>query len=391
MSVKLSDFDNYQASTAAVGYARDQPAGFTNRIERVAIVGVSSIPCPPVCTYPALNYPILKHLPQQAGGTVGKPITEALLKTGKHTVTALTRAGSTKPAPNGAIPVPVDYDDPSSLVAALEGQQFLIISIPAIGGPPDMHQKLVSAAAKAKVPYVMPNCYGLTRLDDEVLVKETLVGDGPLANIKQVVEAGVSSWITLNCGFWYEFSLAGTADRFGFDFAEKKVVLFDRGTQKIPTSTLPLCGEAVAALLSLKELPEDENDDKSPTVSSWRNKMLCVKSFVVSQRDMLDSANRVMGLKDEDWDVSYEETGARYQRSLEDMAKGDFLHGFARGMYTRVFFPPGVNGAGSLLEPPSPGWANEALGLRGEDLDEATRVAVEMALGDWTDGYVVKK
>ena len=115
-------------------YAKDQPAGFKNHVEAVAIVG--------------------------ATGSVGAHINEHLVKTGKHTVTAITRAGSKSKMPEGVKTASVDYDDESTLVQALKGQQALIITMRA--GPEGMEAtlKLIRAAAKAKVDWIMPNEYG---------------------------------------------------------------------------------------------------------------------------------------------------------------------------------------------------------------------------------------
>jgi len=49
----------------------------------------------------------------------------------------------------------------------------------------------------------------------------------------------------------------------------------------------------------LKELPDDESDT-SLTLSRWMNKPLYISSFLISQRDMLDSVNRVMGTTEKD-------------------------------------------------------------------------------------------
>ncbi|KAL3601087.1 hypothetical protein FPOAC2_05341 [Fusarium poae] len=111
-------------------YAKDQPSGLKNTTERVAIVG--------------------------AAGTIGAYITAALLQTGNHTITALTRENSTNILPNGVIAAYIDYNDESSIVSALKDQQFLIITM-APTAPRDTHRKLVQAAAKAGVPYIMPN------------------------------------------------------------------------------------------------------------------------------------------------------------------------------------------------------------------------------------------
>ena len=73
---------------------------------------------------------------------------EALVATGKHTVTALTRPDSTSEIPNGVKSVTVDYADKESLVAALRGQDALIITL-SITAPPETHPALVEAAGPA--------------------------------------------------------------------------------------------------------------------------------------------------------------------------------------------------------------------------------------------------
>lgn len=102
---------------------------------------------------------IIDHCCYQAGGRIGKWIAEALLNTGKHTVTGITRADSPNKLPEGVIKAA--YSDDSSLVESLKGQQLLIITMHARANP-DAQAKLVDAAVKAGVSYVMPN--GVSRL-----------------------------------------------------------------------------------------------------------------------------------------------------------------------------------------------------------------------------------
>jgi hypothetical protein len=300
---------------------------------------------------------------------VGKYITQELLQTGQHTVTALTRADSKNSLPSSVRTVTVDYDDESTLVAALQNQQFLIITL-SVTAPKDTQSKLIQAAAKAGVPYVMPNCYGVD-ITDEKLLKESLAGEPVKQACAEIEATGVSVWVALVCGFWYEFSLSTGPEWFGFDFKEKKVTFYDDGSTKINVSTWEQCGRAVAALLKFKELPEDEND-KSPTVSGWANKPLFISSFLASQRDMFESWKRITGDKDEDWTIEYEPTAERYQRGIERMQKGD-RRGFAQALYARVFYP---NGGGDYES--RRGLDNSVLGLPKEDLDERTKHAKEM-------------
>jgi hypothetical protein len=283
-------------------------------------------------------------------------------------VTALTRPDSTNKLAPGVKAIHVNYDDETSLVSALQGQQFLIITM-AVTAPGDTQSKLVRAAAKAGVPYVMPNWYG-SDFTNEELGKAIRLGLTARAIVDEIESLGVSKWVMLACSFWYEFSLAGSAIRYGFDFDAKSVTFFDDGNTKIITSTWDQCGRAVAALLSLPELPVDEND-KSPTVSQFGNGAVYISSFLISQKDMFESVKRVTGTTDADWKVSYEESAQRYQDGVEAMKKGD-MRGFGKMLYTRVMFPNGDGDFSDKLH-------NNLLGLPQEDLDERTKVAVEMA------------
>jgi NmrA-like family len=156
-----------------------------------------------------------------------------------HTVTALTRQGSTNKIPVDVKSTFVDYDDEASLVSALEGQQFLITM--AVTAPRHTQNKLVRAAAKAGVPYIMPNWYGCDFANKE-LGKAIHLGLVGQETVDEIESLGVSQWAILACGFWYEFSLAGGEMRYGFDFRNKSVTFFDDGKTKINTSTWSSAG-----------------------------------------------------------------------------------------------------------------------------------------------------
>lgn len=108
-------------------YARDQPAGFRNHIENVAIVG--------------------------ATGSVGEYLTKHLLLTGKHSVTAISRENSNTTMPEGVKVARIDYENPETIVNALKGQQVLIITMKT--GQKEANVKLIEAAAKANVGWIM--------------------------------------------------------------------------------------------------------------------------------------------------------------------------------------------------------------------------------------------
>lgn len=279
---------------------------------------------------------------------------------------ALTRKGSSNKLPEGVVVAPIDYSDQASIVAALKDQQFFIITM-APTAPRDTHSRLVQAAAKAGVPYVMPNGYA-GDIENIKLGEDTLLGPVAKANRDEIERLGMQ-WITVCCGFWYDYSLAGGEARFGFDFDKRSLTIYDDGNTKNSTSTLSQVGRAVAKVLSLKELPDDEND-KSLTLSGFFNKGVYLKSFVVSQNDMFESIKRVTGMSDADWTITHESTKKRYEDGLAQVKEGN-MAGFSKLLYARAFYPDEPNDLSAKAQ-------NEQLGLPDESLDESTKVGIDL-------------
>ncbi|KAJ7573706.1 putative isoflavone reductase family protein [Mycena floridula] len=307
-----------------------------------------------------------------AGGNIGTYIVEELLKTGKHRVTAITRADSTSKLPSGIEVKKVNYDDPVSLVEALQGQDALIITMNAMS-PPDQSAKLIEAAAAADVHWVVPNEYS-TDPNEKEMQQDILIGPPKEADRDLIEKLGKSSWVGITCSFWYETSLGSGPAFYGFDFKNRSVTFFDKGTQKVNTTTLPQTALAVARLLSLKVSPDDAND-KSATLSQFRNKTLYVSSFLVNQKDILESILRVTGTKESDWKIGYEASEARYAAGLAVMKGGD-RRGFVKALYSRVFYPDGSGNYEARH-----GLHNDILGLPKEDIDDFTKLAVKKADG----------
>ncbi|KAK4152404.1 hypothetical protein C8A00DRAFT_44556 [Chaetomidium leptoderma] len=311
-----------------------------------------------------------------ASGRIGGAFAKALLQTGKHSVTALTRAGSKSKLPAGVKVIEVDYEDEPSLVAALKGHQFLAISL-GVSAAHDVHAKIVTAAGKAGVPYIMPNAYGYPTSDkarpDDMYTQ--VVHD----RVNDVASNGVSSSIVLACGFWYEWSLGLGEAWFGFTIKDRKVTFFDDGKRVITVSTWDQCGRALAALLSLPESGASSGSAAAaPSVADFKGKTLAISSFRVSQRDMLDSLHRVLGTTDADWEITHEPTAKRVREGGRDFQNGDRM-GFARKLYGDIFSADNEvsDYAGTQQT------ADKVLGLPREDLDEATRRTVEMVESGW--------
>lgn len=254
----------------------------------------------------------------------------------------------------------------------MEGQEFLVITLGAMASmdPTNPEGKLIDAAAKAGVAYVMPNGYGPDPLN-EPMMTQILIGKPFFAAKSQIEKLGVSSWVALACGFWWEWSLIGEGgDRFGINVKDRIVTFFDDGEEKITSSTWDQCGRALAGLLSLKRLPEDASDEE-PAVDNWADRAVYVASFRANQKDMFESVKRVTGTTEKDWKIEHVSSEQRFKESVEAMMKGDRT-GFSRQMYTRVFYPTGEGDYSRL------GLANEALGLPEEDIDGSTREGLRL-------------
>lgn len=86
---------------------------------------------------------------------------------------------------------------------------------------------------------------------------------------------------------------------------------------------------------------------------------------------MLDSAIRVTGTHKSDWTITKEPAKQRYADGLTGIKEGKRI-GFAKMMYTRVFYDDGCGDFESRK-----GTLNSLLDLPEEDLDEATERALE--------------
>lgn len=303
----------------------------------------------------------------QSSGNSGSYMTKSLLETGKHTVTAITRADSKSQLSEGVQVKRVDYDDHSSLVEALKGQDALVITL-GVTAPPDSQEKLINAAGDAGVAWILPNEWAPDLTEEGV--RKDVPPFQKLADAREYIgRLGKSSYVGVTCGFWYEWSLA-IPQSYGFDFKAKTVTLFDEGETKISTSTWPQVGRAVAALLSLP-VTAGQGGDSKQCLEHYKNTVVFVNSFTVSQKDMLDSVLRVTGDKADDWTVTKEPSRERYSAGFKAMIIGDQL-GFVKVMYTRIFYP---DGNGNFEK--NRGVINDVLGLPKEDIDEATKAAIK--------------
>lgn len=104
--------------------------------------------------------------------------------------------------------------------------------------------------------------------------------------------------------------------------------------------------------------------------------MVYINSFTGSQKDMFQSVLRVTDTKPEEWNMTSQPSAERYAAGVKASQGGNRI-GFIHSMYTRVFYPD-VSGDYES----SKGTANGLLELPQEDIDEATKIAIERAKGN---------
>jgi hypothetical protein len=221
--------------------------------------------------------------------------------------------------PSSVALVKVDYNDITTLTHALLNHDILIITL-SVTTPPSVHSNLVTAASAAGIRYVIPNAYGFD-FRNPALINDIDAAGLAHSYFSQIEGLGMAHF-SLVCGFWYEWSL-GVSSFYGIDIAAKKVVFYDDGETKMNTSTWELCGNAVAGIVGL---PIEELETK------WRNKSFYVSSFRVSQREMLESVQRVLGQGEGEWGVEYQTSKERFEQSMKEMREGDHM-AFARGKF----------------------------------------------------------
>ncbi|KAI8580292.1 hypothetical protein K450DRAFT_237781 [Umbelopsis ramanniana AG] len=233
--------------------------------------------------------------------------------------------------------------------------------------PSDQQTKLIEAAAAAKVPFILPNEFGGDNAN--VVSREDVFVNAAKTQYRDHIEKlGVSSWIGICTGFWYEFSLG--LGNYGIDIKNRSVTFFDDGNTRITTSTFPQVGRGVAQLLSLKVSPDNEQDT-TPCLSNYKNKFAYIGSFTVNQREMLDSVMRVTNTTEQDWKIQSRPIQDIYDEASQKLQKGDYS-ALVTVLYSRSFFKD--NAGNTAL---TRGLDSDKLALPKEDLDEFTKIAVE--------------
>jgi len=297
-----------------------------------------------------------------ATGTVGGVTLSALLNAKIHTITAITRTESPAKFLSGVNVQKGDYLDHCWLVSALKGQDVLIMQLNMYPVAMNSQIMLIEAAAEAGVRWVLPTEFGSD-------INSSLAKEFPMMGMKKkyrdLIEEKGMSWVAVVNNPWFDWSLK--QGMWNIDIPGKRATINNVGEAKFNTTTLGQVGRGVAALLSLP-------DEK---LNNYKNGPVYLRSFLLSQRDILDSAIRATGTTESDWQVTTQDPEVTIQTARDAVAAGNPM-AFVGEFYTAHM----QEGRGGNYEEKA---AKDAvvLGLEKENLDEIIkRVVKELETGN---------
>lgn len=317
-------------------------------------------------------------------GSLGTSVLTALLAQSEplFSVTIITRPGTiTHLSHESLVAHPRitikagSYTDPEFLASALEGQDAVVVTL-SFTVSHELQPDIIRAACKAKVPYIIPNEFGSDTgnpaLIEAIPFQQAKVDARQLVDELGVDESGArtSSWIGIINNPWYDWSLP--QGYFGIHPKTRGVTFFGMGDVKVYLSTIELSGKATAKVLSL---PLHTNSENKRTLPSYANKFVYVRGFELTQRDMLDSVQRVTNTTDKDWRFLYYPVKEHIDDGNRELAEGN-MDGIMKLLYGNTFIPGiGADYRGAMLD-------HAALGLDDlEDLDKVTAKTLQDKLG----------
>ncbi|KAE8445916.1 hypothetical protein EG329_012695 [Mollisiaceae sp. DMI_Dod_QoI] len=282
-------------------------------------------------------------------GNLGPSVIQALLDSG-FTVTALTRASSTATFPSNVQVRKVDYSSPSSIAAALAGQDAVVSTIATLALT--QQSSIIDEAVKAGVKRFIPSEFGLNTQKVTGGAKKILGAKIQLQEqlAKAAEENKGFSWTGVSTGLFFDWGLK--VGSLGFNLKDKTATIFDSGNEPFTGTNLPFIGRAIAGILSHP--------------SETANKYLDVASFITTQNELLSLLEEQSGAK---WKVEKKDTGETQKIADEKLAKGDYS---SFGDYLKVY----LFRDGEGQSPKEGELANGVLGIGKEDLKETVKAAL---------------
>jgi uncharacterized protein YbjT (DUF2867 family) len=134
---------------------------------------------------------------------IGRHLVDAVIHSGKHQCVVLSRKESPELSSLGAKVVPVDYEDKSAVVSALDGVHTLISTLS--NGAAILDVSLVDAAEAAGVIRFIPNSWAVHAINPQVNWYH-----GKL-EVDKRLEKSPLEWAAVDCGVFMNYYAVPTA------------------------------------------------------------------------------------------------------------------------------------------------------------------------------------
>ncbi|KAK4546581.1 hypothetical protein LTR36_001798 [Oleoguttula mirabilis] len=297
-----------------------------------------------------------------ASGNLGSKVLSALLRQDKHAITVITRPNSSAKFPASVKVHKAEYRDAGSLESAFKGQDIVVLML-AFAGIAD-ETKIIEAAARAGVKWVIPSQYGAPQTPSMVDAVPLL--KGKIILNQKIVSLGMKYvGVVTNC--WIDYSIQHGV--FGIDVAARKATLYMDSVSFNTTSSAQI-GAGIASFLAL---PTDVIEKQ------FANGSLYLSSFSLTQPQVFEAMLRVTGTTEKDWEVERKTCQDRLDVGRKKLEAGD-VSGTFDLLYSMTYLEGDYS---SRLH-------NELLGLGQEDLDEVVEEAVKAASpGPWSVGLTL--
>lgn len=183
----------------------------------------------------------------------------------------------------------------------------------------DSQTKLINAAAKAGIKWIIPNEYSVDGLNQKMIDAVPILQSKAAAR-KEIEHLAHThpglAWIGIATNPWVVTSLQ--INLLGVNVYDKTATLFE-GAGPFNLSTLEQVGLGITRLLSLPLV--DPNNPRA-SLQHYANNFAYISSFSTTQRDLLAAAQRATGTTDQDWQISHDSIDARIKRARELLAQG---------------------------------------------------------------------
>jgi len=285
-------------------------------------------------------------------GTLGPPLTSALLKAGGFKISVLSRPTSKSTFPSGVKKLTSDFT-PTSLAESFKGQDAVIDLI--AQASVDERKKIVDAAVSAGVKRFIPSEFS-GNMENKTNVAIFSLFATRVATAEYAKEKAASNpsftYTILSTGPFYDWCIGNGF--IGFNLQTSTATIYDDGNQNFSVTTLGSIAQAVVSILSKPK--------------ETANKRLYIASFSPTQNEILSVLEELTGKK---WKTEKISTEDAKVKGFEALGKGDFS-GIANIVMSSTYGPANGNDFSKNAT-----LSNDLLGLPKEDLKTVTKAVVD--------------